>query len=199
MVLHPRTPLTDSVYDNFEMGVMKRTPISRGTKTLKRSGFKARKIGDIRNVAQVGKDTAKRTTAPRKGTHVKSKSLAKLKKDLDHYFSQFIRLKHANDNGEEPCYTCGKVKHWKEQQCGHFISRQYLVTRWNEDNCRPQCAGCNLFGNGQLLDFEENLKRELGEEHVELMKKSRHAILKLDRVWYETEIAFYKKRVTEML
>lgn len=128
-----------------------------------------------------------------------TKSLAKLKKELDHYFSQFIRLKHADKDGNEPCYTCGKVKHWKEQQCGHFISRQYLVTRWNEDNCRPQCAGCNLFGNGQLLDFEENLKRELGEEHVELMKKSRHAILKLDRVWYETEIAFYKKRINELV
>ena len=63
---------------------------------------------------------------------------------------------------------------------GDFVSRQYLVTRWDEDNCRPQCVGCNLWGRGQLLDFEENLTNELGKEKVEALKESRHLILKLD-------------------
>jgi hypothetical protein len=126
-----------------------------------------------------------------KKTQKKSKGLpttAKLKKELDRVFSIYIRLKFP-----KRCYTCGKVD--VTLQCGHFVSRQYLATRWSEDNCRPQCVGCNMFGNGQLLDFEENLKRELGDEFVENMKKSRHQILKLDRQWYESEIAKYKSMI----
>ena len=77
-------------------------------------------------------------------------------------------------------------------QCGHFVSRQYLATRWDDNNCRPQCAGCNLFGNGRLLDFEERLKKELGEETVENLKRSRHKVVKLDRLWYEEQIKKYQ-------
>ncbi len=158
---------------------------------MKRSGFKRKATLPLKKRATGHTKANKRTSGS-------SKTTAKLKKELDSVFSQFVRLKHANKDGTVACYTCGKVKHWREMQNGHFISRQYLVTRWNEDNCRVQCVGCNMFGDGKPLDFEENLKKELGDEHVELMKKSRHAILKLDRTFYETEIAFYKKRITEL-
>ena len=143
---------------------MKRTPLKRGTKQLKRSGFKRKKA----------------TVRVKKA----SKSLTKLKHELDRVFSIYIRKTHP-----KRCYTCGKTD--VTLQCGHFIPRQYLGTRWSEDNCRPQCVGCNLFGNGQLLDFEENLKRELGNDFVEGMKLSRHVIRKLDRIWYEDQIKLY--------
>lgn len=115
----------------------------------------------------------------------KEKTQAQLKKELDKIFSLYIRKIFP-----PICYTCGKqggVLH-----CGHFVSRQYLATRWREDNCRPQCAGCNLFGNGKPLDFEENLKRDLGNDLVEEMKKSRHQTLKLDKHWYVEKINYYK-------
>lgn len=115
----------------------------------------------------------------------KAKSPAKLKKELDRIFSLYIRQKYP-----KRCYTCGKTE--VTLQCGHFVSRQYLATRWSEDNCRPQCVGCNLFGNGKPLDFEENLKKELGEDRVEEMKRSRHQILKLGTAWYLKEIERYK-------
>jgi hypothetical protein len=82
--------------------------------------------------------------------------------------------------------------------CGHFVSRSYLATRWNEDNTKVQCPGCNLFGGGKPLDFEEHLKQELGEARVEEMKKSRHQILKVDREWYEGKIAFYQKELEKL-
>ena len=107
---------------------------------------------------------------------MRKKSQAQLKKDLDKIFSVWIRLKHPRK-----CYTCGKVE--TTLQCGHFVSRTYLATRWNENNCRPQCVGCNIWGNGKPLDFEENLKRELGETVVENLKQSRHQILKLTPSW----------------
>lgn len=113
------------------------------------------------------------------------KSLSSLKKELDRVFSLYIRAKYPRR-----CFTCGKVD--GQLQCGHFVSRSYLVTRWDENNCRPQCVGCNIWGYGKPLDFEENLKKELGEEFVETMKASRHKILKLSQDWYETKIAHYK-------
>jgi hypothetical protein len=117
---------------------------------------------------------------------MKEKTTAQLKKELDRVFSIHIRNKYP-----KRCYTCGKEG--VTLQCGHFVPRQYLATRWSEDNCRPQCVGCNLFGKGQFLVFEENLKRELGEETVEKLKHSRHQILKLDRQWYLNSIAQYDR------
>lgn len=142
---------------------MKKTPLRRKTALKSKKGLKVAKC-------------------PKKPP---SKTLAQLKKELDRVFSLYIREKYP-----KRCYTCGK--RGVTLQCGHFVSRQYLATRWDENNCRPQCVGCNMFGNGKPLDFEENLKKELGDETVEKMKKSRHQVLKLDRQWYLTSIALYK-------
>ena len=117
----------------------------------------------------------------------KPKTQAWLKKELDRVFSIYIRQKY-----DKSCYTCGKVG---TLQNGHFISRQYIATRWDENNCRPQCVGCNIFGNGKPLDFEERLKKDLGCEFVEVMKKKRHLSMKLDRNWYREQIDIYKELI----
>lgn len=130
------------------------------------------------------------------GNKSKVKTQAKLKKELDTVFSVYIRKKYADADGNVACYTCGKVLPWQQIQNGHFISRSYLATRWHEDNCRPQCVGDNIFGNGKPLDFEYNLKKELGADYIEEMKLERHKILKLDRVWYNERIQFYKNAIS---
>lgn len=131
----------------------------------------------------------KRTTGKLGGKKTKLKTQAQLKKQLDSVFSIYIRQSHP-----ARCYTCGVTKHRKNLQCGHFISRAYLATRFHEDNCRPQCVGCNVFGGGKPLDFEENLKKELGEQYVEDMKKLRHTPVKYDRHWYTEKINYYKEK-----
>lgn len=115
----------------------------------------------------------------------RSKTPAQLKKELDRVFSIWVR-----STGKKECYTCHRKS--DTLQCGHFVSRSYLVTRWEPDNCRPQCVGCNLYGSGKPLDFEENLKKEIGAERVEEMKLSRHRILKLTPQWYLSEIERYE-------
>lgn len=133
------------------------------------------------------KKRSKATTAAKKP---KSKTQAQLKKQLDQIFSLYIRKVYP-----AKCYTCGKTE--TSLQCGHFISRGYLATRFHENNCRPQCVGCNIFGNGKPLDFEENLKRELGEQYVEDLKKLRHQIVKYDRAWYVDKIKHYQSLLVE--
>lgn len=168
----------------------RKTPLRAKTPLKQSRGIQSRKT--LKNA------TAGKKTANKRKSRPKSKSLAKLKKELDAIFSKYIRLTHADSNGNCTCYTCGKVLHWKQIQNGHFISRQYLATRWHEDNCRPQDVGCNIYGNGKPLDFEERLKTELGDMYVENMKAMRHEIWKLDRHWYEKQIAYYKQRVDEL-
>lgn len=131
-----------------------------------------------------------RKVKPKVRKKLTSKPLSWYKKELDRVFSIYIRKINP-----ARCYTCGAVKHRRKLQCGHFVSRQYLATRWKEENCKPQCVGCNMFGNGKPLDFEENLKKDYGNEFVEKMKASRHQILKLDIAWYKHEIDKYKKFV----
>jgi hypothetical protein len=156
---------------------MKRTLLKRGTKQLKRTVFKSKPIVKRSKLASTAVKLKKTT-----------KTTAQLKKELDRVFSIYIRQKYPKE-----CYTCFKTE--ITLQCGHFISRQYLATRWDENNCRPQCVGCNIYGNGKPLDFEERLKSELGDGFVEVMKLSRHHSLKLNRQWYLAEIEKYKNKI----
>ena len=166
---------------------MKRTAFKKPT--LEEVKTKQATQSKARTPAKRAKLTSK-TIKPKRAnkSKVKTKTQAQLKKELDTIFSIYIRQKFSKE-----CYTCLKVT--DTLQCGHFISRQYLTTRWDENNCRPQCVGCNIFGNGKPLDFEERLKKELGSNFVENMKASRHISLKLDRHWYVDKLAFYKPLV----
>ena len=125
------------------------------------------------------------------------KSVSKLKHELDAVFSKYIRRKHSK-GGVGTCYTCGLQKQWNLLQCGHFIPRTYLATRWEEMNCRPQCVGCNIWGRGQLLDFEEKLTNEIGATKVAFLKEIRKHVWKLNRAWYEEKIAYYNDLLVKL-
>jgi len=75
---------------------------------------------------------------------------------LDTVFSQYIRRKDAV-NDIAICVTCGKKDNWKKLQCGHFMSRRHYNTRWDEDNCHVQCAGCNVFKAGEIYLYNKYL------------------------------------------
>ena len=97
------------------------------------------------------------------------KSIAQLTKILDSVFSRFVRLSNADKEGIVTCYTCGYKNHYKKMQNGHYISRFYKQTRWDERNCRVQCAMCNLWKNGDATTFRENLVKEYGEQVIQEM------------------------------
>lgn len=122
----------------------------------------------------------------------------KAKEKLDAIFSKYIRWSHADYNGYCTCFTCGKVKEVKKIQNGHFIPRNILITRFDENNCRPQCVGCNMYGNGKFVDFRENLVKEIGEKKVKDMEASRFKTMKVDVRWYEEKLSYYKDIVKEL-
>ena len=105
---------------------------------------------------------------------------------LDTVFSTYIRRRYSM-NDIAKCVTCGKEDHWSKLQCGHFMSRKHMSTRWNEDNCQVQCAGCNVFRYGEQYLFSQYLGNNLSEE---LHKQSKE-ICKFTDVELQDMIAHY--------
>ena len=84
---------------------------------------------------------------------------------LDKEVSIYVRNKAAV-NGWCFCYTCGAPHPVSEIDAGHYISRRYCATRYELDNIRPQCSGCNKFRGGEPVKFRMRLVEEIGEERV---------------------------------
>ena len=124
-------------------------------------------------------------------------SRSKLVKKLDAVFSQYIRLKDSVDE-IATCFTCGKKDHWKKLQNGHFQSRKHYATRWDEQNCQVQCAGCNVFRYGEQFLFAKYLdERFYAGLSDELYFKSKQ-IVKYSNSEIEDMILKYKKLVDSM-
>jgi len=127
------------------------------------------------------------------------KTISKLKKELDKFFSLFIRLRDATDEGLVQCFTCGKVSHYKSgMQNGHFQSRKHLATRWDEENCQVQCVGCNMFKAGEQYKFSVALDSKYGEGKAEELEFLARTIMKVSRIDYEEKISYYKEGVEKL-
>jgi hypothetical protein len=126
------------------------------------------------------------------------KTISKLKKELDKWFSLYIRLRDATDEGLVQCFTSGRVYHYKQIHAGHFISRRCLATRWCEVNVQPQSAADNLFGQGEQYKFGLRLDSKYGEGTAEELQIKSRQTVKLSRVDYEDKISYYKDAVKNL-
>ena len=54
-------------------------------------------------------------------------SISLLQQRLDRVFSEYIRLRDANENGFCRCATCGAMWRWQIMQNGHYINRQHII------------------------------------------------------------------------
>ena len=128
------------------------------------------------------------------------KTISKLKKELDKWFSLYIRLRDANEYGMVQCFTCGIVRGYKDgMQNGHFQSRKHLATRFSEDgNCEVQCLKCNIFDSGQQYLFSLRLDEKYGEGRAEELEQLARTTLKISRVEYEEQITYYKNLVENL-
>ncbi len=126
------------------------------------------------------------------------KPISKLKKELDKWFSLYIRLKDCNEYGMVQCYTSGRVYHYKQIHAGHFISRRHLSTRWLEQNVKPQSAADNLFGQGEQYKFGLHLDSEYGlgtAEELQIISKQPFKMMRID---YVEKISYYKDLVNKI-
>jgi hypothetical protein len=114
---------------------------------------------------------------------IEDESLQNLIDDLDLVFSRYIRLRDADINGISECYTCGKREEYTKQQCGHYISRASMATRFLEQNVRVQCKTCNEIKSGNIDEYKKRLESEqfgitewLAEQSRQVFKFSREEL-----------------------
>jgi len=121
----------------------------------------------------------------------KLKSISKLKKEADAVFSKFIRQR---DKGI--CETCGVKKEEKYQQCGHYIPRSHMNTRYDEENCNCQCFRCNIKLKGNMDEYAIRLKSKYGTGILERLHKRKQIIRQFKRKDFEDLIAHYKNIIS---
>ena len=116
----------------------------------------------------------------------------------DKYFSLFIRLRDADENGCARCITCGTYRDVRNMDCGHFIKRQHMATRFSEINCAAQCKKCNAFEQGRDADFERALIEKYGHEKIDLLKASKNKTFKRSQINLNYLADYYKQKATEL-
>mgnify|MGYP000753767064 CR=1 FL=1 len=67
---------------------------------------------------------------------------SKLKNRLDVVFAKYIRLRDVMPNGMFRCISCGNILPFDESDCGHYINRQHMATRFSEK--KLQCPMPNV-------------------------------------------------------
>ena len=129
----------------------------------------------------------------KKGKKRKLLSLASLKRKCDAAFSRYIRTRDIDRNGDGECVCCHARMAWKDLQAGHFISRVYLSTRYNEINVQPVCYACNVLRSGNLAEMAAWLQRTYGMGVIETLLAEKRKTVKFSRDDYTSMIERFSK------
>lgn len=136
----------------------------------------------------------------------RSKNITSAKKTCDQWFSKYIRIRDANHNGLCKCITCDTVKHWKEMDAGHFQSRRYMATRYEEKNCHAQCQRCNQYGAGEQYLHGQAINSLYGKGTAEnivmksnfIQKMTKNELMELARYYQQETLQLAKEKSIEL-
>lgn len=118
---------------------------------------------------------------------------------LDRIFSEYIRIRDIKYlNGYCECISCGKLLHWKEMDCGHYINRKHMSLRFNEINCNAQCRSCNRFDEGNMEGYRRGLIKKHGSDMIDKLYASKNNVLKLSKFEISVMIKDYRNKVKEL-
>lgn len=136
----------------------------------------------------------------------RSKNITSAKKTCDQWFSKYIRIRDANHNGLCKCITCDTIKHWKEMDAGHFQSRRYMATRYEEKNCHAQCQRCNQYGAGEQYLHGQAINLLYGKGAAEnivmksnfIQKMTKNELMELARYYQQETLQLAKEKSIEL-
>jgi len=119
---------------------------------------------------------------------------------LDEWFSKYVRLSNADDNGMVNCFTCGVCQKWNDRiDAGHFQTRSKYSTRWDEMNVKPQCKRCNMTNGGQQYLFGQRLDEEYGKGTADQILFKSNQLAKFSTAELQEMIKDYKAKVKALL
>ena len=129
-----------------------------------------------------------------------SSKTQKLKVKLDRVFSQYIRLRDMIPGTTLfRCISCGLVKPISQADCGHYINRSHMATRFSEKNCNAQCRSCNRFDEGNMSGYRQGLIRKYNEPTVILLEAQKNEVRKYSDFEYEALIKHYQGEIKKIL
>ena len=119
---------------------------------------------------------------------------------LDEIFSKYIRLRDSKAFGFQAfrCISCGQIKPFEQMDCGHFVGRTHLATRWDEDNCNGECRACNRMSADHIIYYQRNLERKIGAEKVDLLLARGRQVKKWSAWELEQLIKYYTDQVNQL-
>jgi hypothetical protein len=117
-----------------------------------------------------------------------------LEEKLDDAISEYVRRIASMPGGFVRCVTCRDIAHWKEFDCGHYISRVFRWTRWDLKNLGVQCPHCNRFIGGAQHIMRAHLVKLHGDEVITNMEyeATLHGETRRDREWMLEQIAYWR-------
>jgi len=118
--------------------------------------------------------------------------------NADRWFSIYIRLRDADEEGNITCCSCGKKIYWRDADAGHFIPRQHRSTRYYEKNVHGQCRKCNRFDNGCPAGYAQFLINQYGKNILESLMVVSHQQTRWTRFEVDNIAAEFKKRATQL-
>lgn len=113
-------------------------------------------------------------------------------------FSEFIRLRDADNNGICKCFTCGFTADWKRFDAGHGIPRQHKATKYDERNNHAQCKKCNGFEGGKREIYKEQVNKIYGIGTWEKLEVMSRTTCKRGKFEYDTMAIYYKSEVKKL-
>lgn len=126
---------------------------------------------------------------------MKTKNKSYYVRKLDAVFSEYVRRSHADWKGYAQCYTCLQPKPWKEMDNGHFHSRAKMSVRWDKDNNRPQCKGCNGPRGGEIAFYASRLLKELGRKKFNALEERARSMRQWTIPELKAEIEKYQEKL----
>ena len=114
---------------------------------------------------------------------------------LDRVFSEYIRQRDSDENGYGRCIACGKVVHWKNADCGHYINRRHMSLRFNEINCNLSCRYCNRFDEGNLPAYGLALQKKYGNDIIKRLLVAKNEGRKYTQFEIDTLTEYYKQKI----
>lgn len=121
---------------------------------------------------------------------------ASLQTKLDKIFSVYIRRRDSDKSGNIRCITCTAYVFYKDADACHFVSRQYLKTRYDERNVHAGCRKCNRYEEGRKEDYALFLLNKFGSNIIAELNEGKHN--PYIGFKYEEKIEYYKQKVKEL-
>ena len=126
------------------------------------------------------------------------RSTPSLVRKLDEIFSKYIRLRDSKAFGFQAfrCIACGQIKPFEQMDCGHFVGRTHMATRFDEENCHGECRACNRMSADHIIYYQRNLEAMIGRERVDLLLARGRQPKKWSAYELELLIEHYKQQIT---